>query len=123
MSQRRASVSPSESQSLAESRGVPAGARPHAHPGLVEPPERFLPETTEEYLLDALERLDASEMRAGHLTSALVHSRTIGAAIGVLMAMEKITEAEAFDRLREASMGQNRKLHVIAHEVVDRGAL
>lgn len=116
MTQRRASVS----QSLAESQPE---YRPHAHPGSVQPPERFLPETAEEYLLDALERLDASEMRAGHLTSALVHSRTIGAAIGVLMAMEKITEAEAFDRLREASMGQNRKLHVIAHEVVDRGAL
>ena len=110
MTQRRASVS----QSLAESQPE---YRPHAHPGPVQPPERFLPETAEEYLLDA------SEMRAGHLTSALVHSRTIGAAIGVLMAMEKITEAEAFDRLREASMGQNRKLHVIAHEVVDRGAL
>jgi len=77
----------------------------------------------EEYLLDALERLDASEMRGDHLTTALVHSRTIGAAVGVLMATGKITEAEAFDRLREASMGQNRKLHIIAQEVVDRGAL
>ncbi|GGM94041.1 hypothetical protein GCM10009721_20270 [Terrabacter tumescens] len=95
----------------------------HAH--LVDPSqvERILPATTEEYLLDALERLDASEMRAENLTSALVHSRTIGAAIGVLMAMEKITQAEAFDRLREASMAQNRKLHVLAQEVVDRGAL
>ena len=86
-------------------------------------PERYPLETMEEYLLDALERLDASEMRGDHLTTALVHSRTIGAAVGVLMATGKITEAEAFDRLREASMGQNRKLHIIAQEVVDRGAL
>ena len=85
--------------------------------------EHYPPETMEEYLLDALERLDASEMRADHLTSALVHSRTIGAAVGVLMATHKITEAQAFDRLREASMGQNRKLHAIAQQVVDRGAL
>ena len=39
------------------------------------------------------------------------------------MAMEKVTEAEAFDRLREASMAQNRKLHLLAQEVVDRGSL
>ena len=86
-------------------------------------PERYPPETMEEYLLDALERLDASEMRADHLKTALVHSRTIGAAIGVLMATEKVTEAEAFDRIREASMRQNRKVHVIAQEIVDQGAL
>src|SRR5689334_10049864 len=92
---------------------LPDGSRPEGYP----------PETMEEYLLDALERLDASEMRADHLKTALVHSRTIGAAVGVLMATGKITEAEAFDRLREASMGQNRKLHIIAQEVVDRGAL
>jgi hypothetical protein len=86
-------------------------------------PERYPPETMEEYLLDALERLDASEMRADHLTTALVHSRTIGAAVGVLMTTHKITEVEAFGRLREASMAQNRKLYVLAQEVVDRGAL
>ena len=86
-------------------------------------PERYPLESMEEYLLDALERLDASEVRADHLTTALAHSRTIGAAVGVLMATHKITQAEAFDRLREASMGQNRKLHVLAQEVVDRGVL
>ena len=107
MSQRRASVSESESQSDSQS---------HFQ-------SQTRPETTEEYLLEALERLDASEMRADHLTHALLHSRTIGAAIGVLMAMEKITEAEAFDRLREASMAQNRKLYVLAQEVVDGGTL
>lgn len=95
----------------------------HAHLVGSSQADRIPPATTEEYLLDALERLDASEMRAENLTSALVHSRTIGAAIGVLMAMEKITQAEAFDRLRETSMAENRKLHVIAQEVVDRGTL
>lgn len=114
MNERRASVSQSESRPEIRSRPSPDRA---------QSPERLLPETTEEYLLDALERLDASEMRADHLTHALVHSRTIGAAIGVLMAMEKVTEAEAFDRLREASMAQNRKLHLLAQEVVDRGSL
>ena len=116
MSQRRASVSQSPLQSRPE-----VGSQPD--PGRAESPERLRPETTEEYLLDALELLDASEMRADHLTHALVHSRTIGAAIGVLMAMQKITEAEAFDALREASMAQNRKLHLLAQEVVERGSL
>jgi hypothetical protein len=102
----------------------PDHARPDPSllPGGSEP-EHYLPETMEEYLLDALERLDASELRAEHLTTALVHSRTIGAAVGVLMATHKITEAEAFARLREVSMGQNLKLHVIAQEVVTRGTL
>jgi AmiR/NasT family two-component response regulator len=76
-----------------------------------------------DYLLEALERLDASEMRACDLEHALTHSRSIGMAMGVLMAMEKVTQAEAFDRLREASMRQNRKLYVVAEEVVERGAL
>lgn len=87
------------------------------------PSEQLPLRSAQEYLLDALERLDASEMRAGDLEHALTHSRSIGMAMGVLMAMEKVTEAEAFDRLREASMHQNRKLHVIADEVVARGAL
>jgi AmiR/NasT family two-component response regulator len=80
-------------------------------------------QSMEAYLLDALERLDASEMRAENLEQALDHARSIGAAIGVLMAMEKLTQAEAFDRLREASMNQNRKLYLLAQEVVERGAL
>ena len=105
MSQRRASVSESQSDSQSHFQS------------------QTRPETTEEYLLEALERLDASEMRADHLTHALLHSRTIGAAIGVLMAMEKITEAEAFDRLREASMARNRKLYLLAQEVVEGGSL
>lgn len=120
MNQRRASVSQSVSESPSES---PPEVRSRPRPAPAESPERLPPETTEDYLLDALERLDASEMRAEHLTHALEHSRTIGAAVGVLMAMQKITAAEAFDHLREASMAQNRKLHLIAQEVVDRGSL
>ena len=89
----------------------------------VSPGQPYPMGSMEEYLLDALERLDASEMRAENLLHALDHSRSIGAAIGVLMGMEKITQAEAFDRLREASMNQNRKLYVVAQEVVERGAL
>ncbi|GAA2747749.1 hypothetical protein GCM10009868_38430 [Terrabacter aerolatus] len=113
MSQRRASVSESQPARVPEPGPADKAGQP----------ERFPPETTEGYLLDALERLDASEMRAENLTHALAHSRTIGAAIGVLMAMRKVTQDEAFDQLREASMAQNRKLHVIAAEVVERGSL
>jgi len=100
----------------------PGHAEP-AHLVAASPEEPYPMGSMEEYLLDALERLDASEMRAQNLVHALDHSRSIGAAIGVLMGMEKITQAEAFDRLREASMNQNRKLYVVAQEVVERGAL
>lgn len=77
----------------------------------------------ESYLLEALERLDAAESRALQLETALAHSRDIGAAIGILMALRRVTREQAFDVLRRASMARNVKLHVLALEVVETGAL
>jgi hypothetical protein len=75
----------------------------------------------ETYLLEALERLDAAESRALQLEAALAHSRDIGAAIGVLMALRRVTREQAFDELRRASMARNVKLHVLALQVVETG--
>jgi AmiR/NasT family two-component response regulator len=77
----------------------------------------------ETYLLEALERLDAAESRALQLEAALAHSRDIGAAIGILMALRRVTREQAFDELRQASMARNVKLHVLALEVVETGLL
>ena len=77
----------------------------------------------ETYLLEALERLDASESRALQLEAALAHSRDIGAAIGILMALRRVTREQAFDELRRASMARNVKLHVLALEVVETGRI
>lgn len=75
------------------------------------------------YLLDALERLDAAESRALQLEAALGHSRDIGAAIGILMALSRLTREQAFEQLRRASMSRNVKLHVLAAQVVETGSL
>ena len=55
---------------------------------------------------------------AANLEVALHSSRTIGAAIGILMARHNVYEAEAFQMLRRASMDTNRKLREVADEVV-----
>lgn len=62
-----------------------------------------------------------SEEHAAHLEHALRSSRKIGAAIGIVMADRKVDEAEAFTILSKASQDSNRKLAVLAHEVVDKG--
>ena len=50
-------------------------------------------------------------------------NRTIGVALGVLMARYKVTRNQAFDMLRTASQRNNRKLHDLAIDVVDTGEL
>jgi hypothetical protein len=51
----------------------------------------------------------------------LHHSRDIGAAVGIIMAMHKVCREEAFDLLREASMRTNTKLYLLALEVQQTG--
>lgn len=65
------------------------------------------------------QRLD----KIDNLGKALVTSRRIGAAIGVLMAMRKITYDQAFDLLKIASQHTHRKLAHIAEDVLDTGQL
>jgi hypothetical protein len=57
------------------------------------------------------------------LITALATSRRIGAAIGVLMAHGRLTEQQAFDQLRQASMSQHVKLRDLAVEVIDTGTI
>ncbi len=61
--------------------------------------------------------------QATQLQSALVNSREIGMAMGVLMATHKFTREQAFDLLRIASQKTNRKLAEVATDVVDTGVL
>jgi hypothetical protein len=60
------------------------------------------------------------EEHAMHLREALRSSRTIGAAIGIVMVDRNVGEDEAFAVLSRASQDTNRKLSVIAHELVAR---
>ncbi|MFM6848717.1 MAG: ANTAR domain-containing protein [Terrabacter sp.] len=58
---------------------------------------------------------------AAHLEEALTASRVIGAAIGIIMAYRKVSETDAFSVLVSASQNTNRKLRVLAAEIVDTG--
>ena len=78
---------------------------------------------TEKFIVEVLERLDAADTRAAHLRRALEHSRDIGAAVGVLMAINKVDRSHALDLLRRTRQHQNRKLHDLALDVISTGEL
>jgi len=78
---------------------------------------------TDKFILEALERLDAADTKASQLQLALEHSRDIGAAVGVLMALKAITQRDAFELLRRTSQDQNRKLYDLALDVIETGDL
>lgn len=55
---------------------------------------------------------------AAHMEQALTSSRTIGAAIGLLMGSRNIDENQAFAVLKQVSQDSNRKLRELAAELV-----
>lgn len=61
--------------------------------------------------------------KIANLEAALVTARRIGAALGVLMASHKVTDAQAFNLLRKASQDNGRKLRDVADDVVLTGTL
>lgn len=67
--------------------------------------------------------LSRAEDQVANLRTALASNRQIGAAIGVIMATERVTHEEAFDRLREASQRTHRKLRDLADDVLYTGVL
>jgi AmiR/NasT family two-component response regulator len=58
-----------------------------------------------------------------NLETALHSNRRIGMAIGILMAVRKVTDAEAFGLLRKLSQQSHRKLAEIAEDVIFTGDL
>lgn len=64
-----------------------------------------------------------AEDKADNLQRALDSNRQIGIALGLLMARDKMTESQAFDRLREVSQHQNRKLRDVADDIVFTGSI
>jgi GAF domain-containing protein len=60
---------------------------------------------------------------ADQLKSALSTSRTIGAAIGVLVERHRVTPEKAFDMLRRTSQNTNRRLADLADQLVQTGDL
>ena len=70
----------------------------------------------------ALDRA-ALRVQVANLLTAVETNREIGAAIGVLMARRGIGYDEAFELLRDASQQANRKLRLVASEVLYTGTL
>ncbi|WP_323097429.1 ANTAR domain-containing protein [Intrasporangium sp. YIM S08009] len=64
-----------------------------------------------------------SREQVAQLEEALRTSRQIGAAIGIVMANRRVDEQGAFDVLRKASSLTNRKLRLVAEDVVLTGAV
>lgn len=63
------------------------------------------------------------EVRADNLEIALLTSRTIGAAIGILVERHKITADAGWELLRKASQDLNRPLATLATELLETGRL
>ena len=59
--------------------------------------------------------------RAEQLQHALSSNREIGMAMGVIMALRRVSQREAFAVLTRASQYLNRKLQDVAAEVVETG--
>jgi transcriptional regulator with GAF, ATPase, and Fis domain len=74
------------------------------------------------YASSLLSRANLAD-KGEHLEAALKSNRTIGVAIGILMASYKVTRDDAFGLLRLASQHGHVKLHVVAEAVVDTGQL
>ena len=62
-----------------------------------------------------------SREHTAQLEEALRSSRRIGAAIGIVMANDKVREQAAFEILSKASQDTNRKLRLLADELVETG--
>lgn len=69
------------------------------------------------------DELALADAELGHLRTALATNRRIGMAIGILMALRKIGEEEAFDLLRRASSHRNVKLRLVAEDVIRTGTV
>ena len=62
-----------------------------------------------------------SSEQAAHLETAPQTARTIGAAIGIVMTRHRVSEVAAFELLKKASQDANRKLRLVAEEIVLTG--
>jgi hypothetical protein len=59
-----------------------------------------------------------SQQHAAQMEEALKSSRTVGAAIGLIMGTRQVSDAAAFEILKAASQNSNRKLRDLAAELV-----
>ena len=58
---------------------------------------------------------------AVNMALALQSSRTIGAAVGIIMATRRVSESVAFDMLKRESQNTNKKIRALAEGIVATG--
>ena len=76
---------------------------------------------TAEQVATAQGDLAAVTAHAEHLQRALVSSRQIGMAMGILMERHRLTQEQAFERLRDLSQRRNVKLRDVADQIIYTG--
>jgi AmiR/NasT family two-component response regulator len=74
-----------------------------------------------EELASARSDLAAATIHTEHLERALVSSRQIGMAMGILMERHRLTQEQAFERLRDLSQRSNVKLRDVAEQIIYTG--
>jgi AmiR/NasT family two-component response regulator len=74
-----------------------------------------------ELLAEARRDLAAATAYTEELQRALVSNRRIGMAMGILMERHRLTEEQAFDRLRGLSQRSNVKLRDVAEQLIYTG--
>ncbi len=79
------------------------------------------PDTIEGRLAQSLRDLAAAELRADNLEAALLSSRRIGMAMGILMERHRLTAEQAFDCLRDLSQRRNVKVRDLAEQLIYTG--
>jgi hypothetical protein len=72
---------------------------------------------------DARAELDAARAKIANLEIALTTARRIGAAVGIVMAELKLTDARAFEALVKASQARHVKVRDFADEVLLTGTI
>jgi len=89
-------------------------------PRRIDPDEMIAADLLAQAFGLAVDRLIAAHHQAD-LHRAIDSHRAIGQAVGILVERYRITPAQAFDRLRQASQTRNTKLRELAAKVVDTG--
>lgn len=90
---------------------------------LQEPTETAPPPDLPSHLDVLLSRVRSAECAAANLERALVSSRRIGMALGILMYQHRLTDEQAFALLRRHSQHHHVKVRDLAETVIFTGTL
>ena len=75
----------------------------------------------QDLLVECQGELKVVEAEVENLRAALISARRIGAAIGIVMGSRRVTDDDAFALLTRVSQQQNRKLRLVAEDVIRTG--